>query len=90
MTHRSHTRRTAPTEPDTRGRIIFDAVCAPIVIALAIAIVAHVFDKVSPAAGLYARWALYAADALWGAGMLWVRLRRLRRNSLTSQHQTER
>jgi hypothetical protein len=77
VTHRTPTRSAAPTEPDTRRRVIFDAVCAPIVIGIAILIVAHVFDGVSATAGLYARWTFFSADAVWGVAMLWLRLRRL-------------
>jgi hypothetical protein len=89
VTHRSSTRSTSPSEDDTRGRIIFDAVCAPIVIGIAILLVAQVFDQVSEVAGQCARWVFFGADAVWGVGMLWVRLRRLRKVSVAPQRQNE-
>jgi hypothetical protein len=89
VTHRTPARSAAPTEPDTCGRVIFDAVCAPIVVGIAILIVAHVFDDVSATAGLYARWGFFTADAVWGAAMLWVRLRRLRSTCVAPKHERD-
>lgn len=89
MTHRTPTQNAALTDPDTRGQIIFDAVCAPMVIGIAIAIVAHVFDQVSALAGIYARWGFYTADVVWGVAMLGVRLRRMRSASVAQQHERD-
>lgn len=90
MSHRPPRGRSAPAEPDTPGAVVFDALCAPLVMAVAILIVVHVFDGVSPTAGVYARWAFFTADAVWGVAMLWSRLRKMRKASLAAQYEQER
>ncbi|MEU4670507.1 hypothetical protein AB0F91_21600 [Amycolatopsis sp. NPDC023774] len=56
---------------------------APLVLVVPILIVAGVFDEWSHLAGTYGRWAMLVVDAVWGAAMLWRRLRRIHR----SEHQ---
>ncbi len=67
-----------PTEADTRGRAVFDAVCVPLVLVPVILIVGHVVvGQWRPDVEPLALWVLFVADAALGVTMLICRLRRI-------------